>query len=122
MLNFGHTFGHALEAINNYKSTLTHGEAISIGMILAAKISYKINKISKNQLEDLILHFKNAKLRINSNMISKNKFYNKLLNDKKNLNEKINLILLNDIGKAYFARNFKINEIKDIISNINKTL
>ena len=74
MLNYGHTFGHALEAINNYKSTLTHGEAISIGMILAAKISYKINKISKNQLEDLIMHFKNAKLCINSNMISKNQF------------------------------------------------
>ena len=40
ILNFGHTFGHALESINNYKSSLNHGEAISIGMIIAAKISY----------------------------------------------------------------------------------
>ena len=42
--------------------------------------------------------------------------------DKKNMDEKINLILLKKIGKAYFARNFMINEIKDLISNINKTL
>ena len=122
MLNFGHTFGHALESINNYKSNLTHGEAISIGMILAAKLSYKINKISKNQLEDLIMHFKNAKLPTNTNVIVKNKFYKKLINDKKNLDKNINLILLKEIGKAYFARNFKINEIKNLISNINKTL
>ena len=122
MLNFGHTFGHALESTNNYKSNLTHGEAISIGMILAAKISYKTKKIKKNQLEDLIMHFKNAKLPIDSNMTRKKNFYNKLKNDKKNLNGKINLILLNNIGKAYFARNFKINNIINIISDINKTL
>ena len=44
MLNFGHTFGHALETMNNYNTNLTHGEAISIGMALAAKISYKKKK------------------------------------------------------------------------------
>ena len=122
MLNFGHTFGHVLESMNNYKSSLTHGEAISIGMILAAKISYKTNNTSKNQLEDLIIHFKNAKLRINSNMIGKKEFYKKLINDKKNSNEKINLILLKEIGKAYYARSFNIHEIKNLISNINQTL
>ena len=115
MLNFGHSFGHALESMNNYNSNLTHGEAISIGMILAAKISYKTNKISKNQLLDLIIHFKNAKLPIDSNMIRKDQFYMKLANDKKNKNEKINLVLLKKIGCAYFARNFDINSIKNIL-------
>ena len=47
MLNFGHTFGHALETINKYQTNLTHGEAISIGMVLAAKISYKLKNIRK---------------------------------------------------------------------------
>ncbi len=122
MLNFGHTFGHVLESMNNYNSNLTHGEAISIGMILAAKVSYKKRKISKNQLEDLIVHFKNAQLPINSNMIKKNQFYKKLMNDKKNINEKINLILLKRIGSAYFARNFDIKDIKDSIFNNKKIL
>ena len=121
MLNFGHTFGHALESMNNYKSNLTHGEAISIGMIMAAIISYKKNKISKDQLNDLIKHFKNAKLPIYSNITTKNQFYKRLINDKKNINDKINLILLKQIGSAYFARNFDINNIRNIINNYKKT-
>ena len=39
MLNFGHSFGHALEAYYRYSNKLNHGEAISIGMIMEAKIS-----------------------------------------------------------------------------------
>ena len=55
MLNFGHTFGHALESMNNYKRNLIHGEAISIGMCLAMKISCKMNLISINEYNDFIL-------------------------------------------------------------------
>ena len=50
MLNFGHTFGHALEVMNKYNKNFTHGEAISIGMILATKISHKIGNISQSQV------------------------------------------------------------------------
>ena len=57
MLNFGHTFGHAIETANQYKSTLTHGEAISIGMITALKISVKLKKLKKDEMEDIINHF-----------------------------------------------------------------
>ena len=49
-LNFGHTFGHTLEAYYKYNNKLTHGEAISIGMIIAAKISYKLNYLSLKKL------------------------------------------------------------------------
>ena len=115
LLNFGHTFGHALESINNYKSNLSHGEAVSIGMIIAAKISQSIGKISKHQLNDIINHFKKSGLSISSRLVKKNKFYKLLVNDKKNQNNKINLILLNKIGNAYYARNFKLIDIRNII-------
>jgi 3-dehydroquinate synthase len=40
ILNFGHTFGHAIEALTEYKSFL-HGEAVAIGMVMAADLSYR---------------------------------------------------------------------------------
>ena len=115
VLNFGHTFGHALESMNNYKSNLTHGDAISIGMIIAAKISHHIGKLEKNHLDDIINHFKECGLPINSKLIKKEKFYRLLINDKKNQNKNINLILLNKIGKAYYAKNFELINIRNFI-------
>ena len=39
ILNFGHTFAHAIEVKNNYSKKITHGEAVLSGMILASKLS-----------------------------------------------------------------------------------
>ena len=50
ILNFGHTFGHAIEAHHNYKSFL-HGEAVAIGMLIAAKLSQLENHISEKQFD-----------------------------------------------------------------------
>ena len=115
ILNFGHTFGHALESINEYKSTLTHGEAISIGMVIAVKISHQIGRLSKYQLDDIIEHFNKCGLPTSNNLIKKDRYYKFLINDKKNQNKKINLILLNKIGKAFYAKNFELKKIKNLV-------
>jgi 3-dehydroquinate synthase len=39
VLNYGHTLGHALEAVTEYKGTYTHGEAVSVGMVFAAQVA-----------------------------------------------------------------------------------
>ena len=119
ILNFGHTFGHAIESINQCKSSISHGEAISIGMVIATKLSCKLNKISKKEMIDIITHIKNAKLPTYTSLIKKNNFYKKIINDKKNRNNKMNLILLKNIGNAYFSKNHKLSEIKKMILNIN---
>ena len=116
MLNFGHTFGHALETMHRYRSDLLHGEAISIGMIIALKISNKMKNISNKELEDIINHFKNAGLPISCQETKNNKFYQIIANDKKNINNKINLVLLKKIGKAYYKRGLDINKIKNLIN------
>ena len=116
MLNFGHTFGHALESINKYRSNLTHGEAISIGMILATKISYRIKNIRRSELDDIIYHFKQAGLPYSTKSMINNKLYKAITADKKNTNNKINLILLKKVGEAYYKRGLNITELKNLIN------
>ena len=115
MLNFGHTFGHALESMNNYKRNLSHGEAISIGMCLAMKISCKMNLISNNEYNDFILHLKNVGLPIYDKRIEKNTIYIVMMSDKKNTQNLINLILLKKIGKAFYKRGLTKEKIKSYL-------
>jgi 3-dehydroquinate synthase/shikimate kinase/3-dehydroquinate synthase len=116
MLNFGHTFGHALESINKYRSNLTHGEAISIGMILATKISYRMKNIKRSELDDIIYHFKQAGLPYSTESMINKKLYKAITADKKNTNNKINLILLKKVGEAYYKRGLNIAELKNLIN------
>ena len=51
ILNFGHTVGHAIEAASSYSKKCTHGQAISVGMLCAAYISYKLGLANKGLLE-----------------------------------------------------------------------
>ena len=47
ILNFGHTFGHAIESLTEY-SQFVHGEAVAIGMVLATKLSHSVGKCSED--------------------------------------------------------------------------
>ena len=94
-LNFGHTFGHALE--NLYK--LPHGHAVSIGMVMAAKISEEINNFDSVAVERLKKLLQQYKLPI-FHSINKNEVLNLLTKDKKRAGDAINFVLLNTIGEA----------------------
>lgn len=116
MLNFGHTFGHALETMNNYNNKLTHGEAIAIGMSLASKISYKKKLITDKEYYSIIRHLKAIKLPYKDKRIKQDKLYKLMLADKKNTNNKINLILLKKIGNAVFEKGLNKEDIKNILN------
>jgi len=121
ILNFGHTIGHGIESIymskNNY---LLHGEAIAIGIICESYISYTSNTLQKNEL-DLITKFiiKTYK----PNIINKNKIepiLKAIIHDKKNINNKIKMSLLEKIGKCgynYNVNKLVINESIDYYNN-----
>ena len=123
ILNFGHTFAHGFEGAKNFSNKLNHGEAVLLGMMIASELS---NRIKKLPLKDLLLikkHYLNLKLPMFITKIFKKSEIKKIIyfmkKDKKNVNQKINLILLNKIGKTTQPKkiSLKSSEIKKFLNS-----
>ncbi len=118
ILNFGHTFAHAIEVKNNYSKNITHGEAVLSGMFLATKLSVIKKVCSKKTLNDLLKIYRKNNLNYTFKKYERTKEINKLVpylkNDKKNNDEKINFILLRKIGKTTMPNKHKVslNQLK----------
>ena len=115
ILNFGHTFAHAYEATLGYSKKLNHGEAVILGIKTAAKFSLSVGILGVQEFQLIENHLK--KLKLPNNIIS---FFTKkdlirMLNfmkkDKKNVDKKINLILLKKIGLPVYNLKFDLKKI-----------
>lgn len=116
LLNFGHTFGHAIENITNYNTWL-HGEAVSIGMCMAAKLSNKLGLIDKktnNRIKNIVS--KSGLPTKGNSSFDTVKFIEIMSLDKKNTNGKINLILLESLGSAKKISDVPIEMIANVIN------
>ena len=114
ILNFGHTYGHAIEAKNNYKNIL-HGEAVAIGMRMASKMSMLEGHLSEKSYKKIINVFDALGFSKNTsgNYSDLKKF---IMNDKKVKNGSINLILLKGIGLSFQTHKFNIENFKKSFS------
>lgn len=100
ILNFGHTFGHAIETGCGY-GTYLHGEAISIGMCLAAELSYRLGNISRNELVRGIQLLERSGLPISlPEQLSVENYLQLMAVDKKNIDGEIRVIVLEKLGCA----------------------
>ena len=114
ILNFGHTYGHAIEAINNYKNIL-HGEAVAMGMRMASKMSMLEGHLDKKTYKKIINVFDTLNFpRNTSNNYSDLK--NFILSDKKVVGGNINLILLKGIGLSFQTQKFNFENFKKSFS------
>lgn len=96
LLNFGHTIGHAIEALSqNTNSPLLHGEAVSIGMVAEAKIS----GVGVDKIKQVLI---NAGLPVDLPNFPKEAILAKIKSDKKSEKGEINWTLLQNIGKAIY--------------------
>lgn len=105
ILNFGHTFAHAIETAANYSRKIIHGEAVLIGMMLAARLSTHLGYLKNNDLKAIIniyeklkLNFKYEKFVTLRNI---NNIFRIMLNDKKSFGKKTKIILLKKIGQSF---------------------
>ncbi|WP_421872446.1 3-dehydroquinate synthase [Marinoscillum sp.] len=99
ILNFGHTLGHGVETwyLNSGKSLL-HGEAISIGMITEGYLSWKLELITKAELQDFVDYLLQVYGKFDLPPIDE--VLPLMLQDKKNVGSQINYSLLEGIGKC----------------------
>ena len=115
LLNLGHTFAHALEAGAGYMG-LSHGEAVSIGICLAARISVHLGHLQENdckRISDLLAALGlPTKLPKGTNRIELVKL---MMRDKKKQGHAIPLILLRGLGEAYISDPYSADELKKII-------
>lgn len=101
-LNFGHTFGHAIEShflTHPEKSKLLHGEAVAVGMIMATFISTKITDFPKEKLTSITEKILDIFPKVNLEETDFEKIVELLKFDKKNTHGNINFVLLKDIGQ-----------------------
>ena len=108
-LNYGHTFGHAIENLTNYTQFL-HGEAVAMGMRIANALALKIGNLSCEEVEKINKLLDKFGLDFEYKIANVEEFYKKLFLDKKSKGGKITLVLPRGIGGV------------DIKDDINKEL
>ena len=117
LLNFGHTFGHALEAAAGYSGRLVHGEAVAIGMVLALEFSARMNLCSPDDARRVSAHLAEVGLptriqQIEGDVPDVPTLLHHIAQDKKVARGKLTFILTRGIGEAFIANDVPASELK----------
>ncbi len=116
LLNFGHTFGHALEALGGYDGRLLHGEAVGIGSRMAYEFSVKLGLCSANDAVRIKTHFEKAGMMMHAPFaVTPEAVLEKMRGDKKNKDGKITLVLAKGLGKAFVSRDVAESDLLDYL-------
>ncbi len=116
-LNFGHTFGHAIETGMGYGEYL-HGEAVAIGMCIASELSHQSAYINSDEVDRVISLIKRAELPIQiPGDMTFRKFVDLMSVDKKNVDGQMRFILLKKLGSALLPLDVPISLLKSTLSS-----
>ena len=110
LLNFGHTFGHAIEAGLGYGNWL-HGEAVAAGMVIAARMSQRMGLIMADEVARIVTLLERARLPVAAPDLGLERYQKLIGLDKKVEGGKIRFILLRGIGSAFLAADAPQNAI-----------
>jgi 3-dehydroquinate synthase len=117
VLNYGHTFGHALEALSGY-GALLHGEAVSIGMTMAARLAVHLDMISSDILSRQSELLKRCNLPINGPSIAHDVLWQAMQKDKKVQHGKLTFILPSEIGKVRGVEGITSQQVADALQGV----
>jgi len=114
-LNFGHTFGHAIERLQGYGEWL-HGEAVAAGMVMAARLSVRRGNLESAVVDQLLSFQQQVGLPVKPPAgLTAADFLDAMASDKKVTAGKIRYILLNQLGEACVAEDVTLDDIAAVI-------
>ena len=122
VLNYGHTFGHAIEALSGFK--IPHGYAVAIGMVCAARFSHNMGGMTQADVKRIInlLDFFGLPVALPSSCsFSAEDVYNMMLKDKKASDEGLTLIVSHKIGSADIMKGVNKADVLSVIETIFNT-
>ena len=114
ILNFGHTFGHAIEAYKKYKN-ITHGAAIVLGMIIASKLSLYEGYIKDDQLKKVLDIIDSLELESDYSKYNYAKLKPFMAKDKKVSNGKLNLVMIDKNFNGFLTSKYNVKNIKKVL-------
>ena len=117
-LNFGHTFGHALESMYGY--SLKHGYCVALGMICAFSVSADRGWISDDKIEILKSVLKKNGLYVNVRLKDPEKIIEYLSDDKKIRDGRLRFVLMKGLGNPVVADDVSDKEIRHALERINE--
>jgi 3-dehydroquinate synthase len=118
ILNFGHTIGHAIESIMNFK--MLHGECVSLGMVGALKIAQSLEMLDKSVVENVERLLERVGLPIRFEGIDVDKVYNQMFYDKKVQDNKLMFVLPRKIGEVVLINVEDEDIIKQAIYDLGR--
>ena len=115
LLNFGHTFGHAIETASGY-GTWLHGEAVAAGMVLAARLSASSGRLTAGDAERLAALLARLGLPIEAPALPLATWLELMGRDKKNEDGRITLILLEELGRAAIVKDTPARALEELLA------
>jgi 3-dehydroquinate synthase len=115
LLNFGHTFGHAIETGSGYGKWL-HGEAVAAGMVMAARFSARQGRIPDAAADRLAGVVERLGLPIAPPKFEAAAWLDLMGRDKKNVDGRITLILLEELGRAAVVKDAPVRELESVLA------
>ncbi|HLJ21254.1 MAG TPA: 3-dehydroquinate synthase, partial [Stellaceae bacterium] len=122
LLNFGHTFAHALEAETGFGAELLHGEAVAAGMALAFDFSVRLGHATGQSADRVRRHLANAGLPTGLGALGRtpcdpDRLLAHMRHDKKVSDGRLTFILAREIGDAFVARDVPDAAVRDFLAS-----
>ena len=120
VLNFGHTVGHAIEAVAGYGGDFRHGEAVSVGMVAECRIAERLGWIEPPVTERVTQLLERFGLPVAAPGLDEDRLMDAMTRDKKNRDGRIRFVLPRGIGRVELTDAASVDDVRAVLQTWNR--